>query len=563
MTHCIKEFDYLDKDIQDKIYDYIKINYDIEKRSLRMVIVDNVLLDNLDNLIDIINKRDNYYDYILVKNDITYTTCIKNNFFEKHEDYSSNTPNTIEEFSFIMCVDANCEGGEIILYLNESFKHISLNGKIKYRCIIFRKDIRYEDVILKSGYKSIITINLLGIPKYSGKSLIIILNDDTKYIMSFEKIFSLDDNILKTFLDQIVDVKKYVTYNEKNFNADEFKIIYDIFNRTYVSLEKLNKYSYVINYFNIDYKYIYITELNTSNLKSSNSSEFAQTMADNIILCNTEEKYNDICTYIKNLLLPYIPFKLILCEGHIVYEDESSTPPMFLRMSPVYMSMGDYNNVLIETRLISLNNHNISFKNILNQKDINIDICNIIKNLAKKYNISAAEVGFSSQYHFHDDVDNEIIPFIKYNKYIIKYNKNTNKFTFIYDYEDDKILVPLLLFYNKNLTNDKIIERLDNQSSLLAYDNYYNIEMLDINLTKFKYYSLDENNDMVLKGDHIDAIIKKLKNMDDFIKIVIELFKKLNIIFPQQKKHVGHFIHDDYLYGDLDFIQIFGFLRME
>ena len=81
--------------------------------------------------------------------------------------------------------------------------------------------------------------------------------------------------------------------------------------------------------------------------------EFNQTMEDNVILFNTEEKQNYICTYIKNNLLPYIPFKLILCEGNIRMAVECMVhPPKSLKMSPVYMSMSDYNNVLFETKLV-------------------------------------------------------------------------------------------------------------------------------------------------------------------------------------------------------------------
>ena len=36
----------------------------------------------------------------------------KMHFFKKHEDYLSITSNIIEEFTLIICLDANCEGGE-------------------------------------------------------------------------------------------------------------------------------------------------------------------------------------------------------------------------------------------------------------------------------------------------------------------------------------------------------------------------------------------------------------------------------------------------------------------
>lgn len=132
-----------------------------------------------------------------------------------------------------------------------------------------------------------------------------------------------------------------------------------------------------------------------------------------------------------------------------------------------------------------------------------------------------------------------------------------------YHHPDDSLFVPKLLLYNKNFTNQQIIKRLINNKSLHMFKNYYNVEMLDSGLTKYKHYSLDSNNDMVLKGDHIDAIINKLKNMNNFIETVIALFKNLNVVFPQKKEDVKHDFCNENIYGNFNFIQIYGFLRME
>ena len=46
---------------------------------------------------------------------------LRHNHLKEHEDYLSLTTNMIEEYTGIMCLNANCEGGETILNFNGLF----------------------------------------------------------------------------------------------------------------------------------------------------------------------------------------------------------------------------------------------------------------------------------------------------------------------------------------------------------------------------------------------------------------------------------------------------------
>ncbi len=74
-----------------------------------------------------------------------------------HEDYLSLKSNCIEEYTMIICMDANCEGGETIFHVNEWFKHVSKSSITPGHCMIFRKDLKHEGAIVKSGEKNILT----------------------------------------------------------------------------------------------------------------------------------------------------------------------------------------------------------------------------------------------------------------------------------------------------------------------------------------------------------------------------------------------------------------------
>ena len=132
MSQYIKEFGVVDNDLQTNIIRIVnKYNKDLEqsllysasedkkfidldKRSSKFkAIINEELFDATELLINKINTIDKYYDYKLVRNDVTYIKYESGDFFDKHEDYLSFTSNSIEEYTLIMCVKAECDGEKL------------------------------------------------------------------------------------------------------------------------------------------------------------------------------------------------------------------------------------------------------------------------------------------------------------------------------------------------------------------------------------------------------------------------------------------------------------------
>lgn len=68
--------------------------------------------------------------------------------------------------------------------------------------------------------------------------------------------------------------------------------------------------------------------------------------------------------------MPYIPFKLVFGSGTTFYkniEDIGDTIMLDFNMIPVFMSMGDYNNVLFKMNLLATDNEHftMSFESMI------------------------------------------------------------------------------------------------------------------------------------------------------------------------------------------------------
>ena len=186
MEHGIREYHAIDIKIQNKIYDFIKNDstelessqlysnivkkkyVDTEKRSSKYkTIINKNCFDFMSELVIELNKLDDKDDFMLVQNDVTYIKYQEGDFFKPHEDYLSITSNFLEEYTLIICMDANCEGGETLFNVNNYHSYKSSSSKTRDHCLVFRKDINHEGTKIESGYKEIITVNLWGQRKNS------------------------------------------------------------------------------------------------------------------------------------------------------------------------------------------------------------------------------------------------------------------------------------------------------------------------------------------------------------------------------------------------------------
>ncbi len=89
-------------------------------------IKDYNLFQITETLVNKLSKTDTFYNFMLVKNDITFVKYSKGGFFKTHQDFINIQSNILEEFTLIICIDAKCKGGETVLHFNDESKHKSL-----------------------------------------------------------------------------------------------------------------------------------------------------------------------------------------------------------------------------------------------------------------------------------------------------------------------------------------------------------------------------------------------------------------------------------------------------
>lgn len=74
-----------------------------------------------------------------------------------------------------------------------------------------------------------------------------------------------------------------------------------------------------------------------------------------VIICTTEERAMVMAETAKVLRLPYARFSAIFAEGTMVYGGEMAlTPPDHLPMQPVWVTVGDRDNILALRRILHL-----------------------------------------------------------------------------------------------------------------------------------------------------------------------------------------------------------------
>lgn len=245
MSNCVKEYTIIDKKIQDEINKLI--NEDITGKKL---------FNSAKELINVLSTMDNYYNFTLIDNDITYLKYSSNKQYSMNiVKYLNDKYNEIEEFTLLVCLDAKCIGGEIVLHLNDHLKYKSSTSITPYNALLFEKNVKYEELMLESGYKNIITLNLLAIKKDVDKLLIIKCKDNKEICIQMNNILNIPNNSLITFIDFKNKIDKNISiyiYNETEYTYEGMGIISKIFNKIDIPFEEYTKYKHIIDYYLID-----------------------------------------------------------------------------------------------------------------------------------------------------------------------------------------------------------------------------------------------------------------------------------------------------------------------
>ena len=259
MSQFIKEFGIVDEQIETKLFDLVRKDeskfetsklysseaeekfIDVDQRSSRFRLITNKeAFDVADSLIEKINKMDKTNSYILFRNNITHISYQTGDFFKAHEDYLSITSNEVEEYTMILCMSADCDGGETIFHVNDFFRYESKSSVRTGHCLLFRKDLKHEGAILKSGTKDILTFNVWGVKKSVNSIVAVTFNANSvgipKFFISTSKIFGTG-TLLESFVNFASrgSAASIFLYEEKTFTPEQFEVIHKLYNKMYIT----------------------------------------------------------------------------------------------------------------------------------------------------------------------------------------------------------------------------------------------------------------------------------------------------------------------------------------
>lgn len=576
MSQYIKEFGIVDKELTTKIVDYVtndsspfeksqlynseigKKFIDTDKRSsIYKTITNNDLFSLFDSILDKINIMDEVNNYHIVKNNVTYIKYSEGDFFDMHEDYLSFTSNVLEEYTMIICADANCDGGETLFELNPFFTYASKYSVTPLHCLVFRKDIRHAGSLIKKGYKHIISVNLLCTQKKCDQIMVVSFPENDKYyILSIKKLKGFSNNYLSGYIDfNKLENERLIQYKELFIPYDNFNTIYKIFNRCYITLDEYKESKEYIDYYCITIGDIRI-DLDITNKKGENDKKIDDTnnaingFDSSIIISENHENYQYTCNIVKELKLSYMPFKLVFAEGSLAFGGGmSGTPSEHLEMIPIWFSLSENNHLIYYINLvkkgwgIDINNFNV--KDLIDYNFNDPDKINkITGNLEERPNVKLFN------YDNEPDENNDTT--------YIRLDEDAS-------YELDEICYFEGQVYMDNLDINIILECIINEDRGGGI-NY----ICDQELKSAKYPKIIEKNGLVaidgnnkLTFDYTDY-----QQIIDYIHdnhIINEIKAKIPTIkmnLPQVKNHFDtNFCNED-VYGNFNLIIVEGFIKL-
>jgi hypothetical protein len=529
------------------------IDKNIRLSKFRTMKTDNIF-KSFDVLVGEINKRDKLQKFRLIRNDITHIKYEKDGYFKKHDDFQSIKSNIVTEYTMILCLDSECEGGRTLFHFNDHFKYFSSASVTNGNVVIFRKDIHHEGEIIKSGHKEILTANLLCTDILSEKIVLVsFLNDERKYVINYNYICSIKDCVISVYIDfnikngNIDENDNIYEYKSEFSTYEEFQIIYKIFMKEYITIDEYNQNTQLLDYHNIHPSNIFIEIINEMIKKSEYKDEII--VSDGITMFQNRDQMKYARSFLNYSNSNTIPMKFYFAEGTYNFgggmEDE---PSKNIKMTPIFVSVGDYDNILFMRGLKTTHFIELQLEEIIKESHEYDEITNKLKlNPNKEFTLCEDD---------GDESDNFVTP-SKINSV-----ENINE---IYDlkialdecfFGECEYLFPGLK-YSLKYKNQDIVELMFGEE----YDRSYGIckkyifDKHEELKEERKLFNLDINNKMFFTEQQRELIFEKIIN-----KNIIENIRKslmdVKLRLQQQKASVDHNFCNESIYGEFTIIEI-------
>jgi hypothetical protein len=266
---------------------------------------DKKIFELCEQLIDQINQKNKFHDYLLFKNDVTFIKYYEGGFFKKHEDYLSLVSNSVEEYTLIMSLnEANdiCVGGNTILYPNKNFKYSSNASVLSNNILIFRKDIKHEGELITKGIKKIMTLNLWKVNK-NKKIVVINFKDNKTHIIQLNNLLSKNaNNKLKKYISELIashdNLSNIIYFNEDEFTYEEFNIIIRIYSNCTINYEEYELYKNIITKYGFGWNSLIVIDPPPTIIVDKVNEEFEKQIFDEEDEESTEEEVEEATDYL-------------------------------------------------------------------------------------------------------------------------------------------------------------------------------------------------------------------------------------------------------------------------
>lgn len=174
------------------------------------------------------NENENF-SMKLVYSEIDLIKYEVGGFFKRHHDFVHFVSDTMKCYSLLICLEGDCVGGETKLYIEDEEYTIAHSKKPRHY-LLFRNELDHEGVVIKSGKKVILKVDLWCFKDYQDAESLTIKfdNDDRFFIIPKEILQAFPDSILakhKKFNKQTGSINDFII---KNFTYEDFLPVYKL-----------------------------------------------------------------------------------------------------------------------------------------------------------------------------------------------------------------------------------------------------------------------------------------------------------------------------------------------
>lgn len=514
--------DFEPSDIYSTLSESKELRTDL-RLSEKKLFYSDALFDAGQSILDMINSKMTDKKFIIYKNDITQIRYNPGGFFKSHEDYLSLTSNLIDEYTLILCVKGNCEGGHTLLHFNEFMTHTSSKTITPGGCLLFRKDIPHEGEILIAGTKEILTYNVWCINNLNIQRVLRVSfkNDLRQIYLDLNRVLDFPKN--NAFIELLkLNTSDVVIPFECIHTYEEFCIIKKIYLSETISTDEFNKYVDVIKYYDFDHTDILIKTFES--VSATKSHIYANS---DMILFGAEEDYIAYIDTIKKYSIECVPFKMFFVEGTISYGGGLyGTKPVDISWRPCWFSFSEYDHVMLLQNVCS---DIVDLSSDFYKVNVAIDESELNPILAGRY------------YEIDEEYDNLLN--------LIMHPVNE---TF-----SGMMAVCGMYAYKEDISNNDIINIITNHRMcdlILTRNN-----IMPISRKSSSYY-LTDSNKISINDSQAKKIMEKASRID-LIKSIKDMLNTLNIKIRQSLTIDDSYCNEN-IYGNLKLVMIYGGLFM-